>query len=100
MLAKVNQADEPCTLHKVHTPPTVINEGHHIFPEYLQARVWGETRDKRKQVICATTHNSVHHAIDTFLRHGVWPKEVRGSARALAKLGIQRYNEALAAKGE
>lgn len=88
------QAIAPCSVHSAHTPVTVINELHHIFPEYMQRRVWGMTKDQRKVSICATGHSSVHYGLEQFLRYGTWPRVIVGSTRELAELAITRYKEA------
>lgn len=98
VIAQITQEEGPCELHAYHNPITVINEGHHIFPQYLQIKVWGEVRDNRKANICATAHNTVHYGIEHYLANGVFPAHVRGKTRALAQLGIDRYHEALAAQ--
>lgn len=85
----------PCQLHASHTPITIINELHHIFPEFLQRRVWGKTVDQRKISICSTGHSSVHYAIDTYLRLGTWPSNIVGKTRDLAQLAIERYEASL-----
>lgn len=89
---------KPCALHLGHHPVTVYNEQHHIFPEYLQKRVWGETRDKEKVSICATGHNTVHGAITAFLDTGIWPRYATGKTRDLAKQAIIRYERAMGIK--
>lgn len=94
----VNQDVAPCELHTSHSPITIVNERHHIFPLYLQTRVWGEVQDQRKMVICSTAHNTVHFAIEYYFKNNKWPVNVVGKTRDLAELAITRYQEALAGK--
>ena len=91
----VPQSQEPCWLHLNHHPITVFNERHHVFPEYLQRRVYGRTLDQEKRSICSTGHNTVHGAITYFLDNGTWPKYARGKTRELAQEAITRYQSAL-----
>jgi hypothetical protein len=92
-LAVLNKL-KPCELHTFHSPVTVYNEQHHVFPEYLQKRVWGKTLDQTKVSICATGHNTVHGAITNYLDKGVWPDYAKGKTLALAKEAVKRYQEA------
>ena len=84
----------PCVLHATHEPITILNELHHVFPEYLQKQVWGATRDTEKRPICATAHNSVHVAITEYLRTGVWPRWCVGATRDLCTEAITRLEAA------
>jgi hypothetical protein len=86
----------PCVLHKYHEPVTVLNELHHVFPQYLQESVWGKgiTPDQEKRPICATSHNSVHVAITGYLKTGVWPRWCVGKTRDLCEEAIARLNAA------
>jgi len=99
--AKIMQ-DAPggaCVLHGTHSPRNVISELHHVFPVYLQAKVWpdGKVRDPEKRPICSTSHNTVHYGLSYVLEHGTWPTDcARGSAHDLAAEGLRRYQAALA----
>lgn len=88
----------PCTLHRVHKPKSWVQEKHHIFPEYLQRKVWGETRDRETADICSTSHNTIHMIIERLERNGTIPKRVGRSDRALALEGWRRYQKAIADK--
>lgn len=94
----VSQELEPCVLHSSHSPITVFNERHHVFPEYLQKRVWGETRDKEVQSVCSTGHNTVHGAITYYLDKAAWPAYAVGKTREMAAEAVKRYKEALDAR--
>lgn len=82
-------------LHSTHSPITVLNELHHIFPQEWQRDIWGEVRDQRKASICATAHNSIHVALRAYDRGEGWPAWCVGKTRDLAMLAIVRRAEAL-----
>lgn len=89
----VSQDVEPCVLHDSHSPITVVNERHHVFPLYLQERKFGEgnTPDQEKRAVCATGHSNVHAAITQFLKTGIYPDWCRGRTRDMAEEAIRRY---------
>lgn len=90
----VAQWDEPCELHDYHSPVTVINEHHHIFPQELQRKLWGETRDQRVVTVCSTGHNTITYGWQQFLKDYDWPEWLRGRSRIICELGWQRYLDA------
>lgn len=61
-LAREAQAsDQPCRLHRYHSPVLVRTQGHHMFPLYLQRRVYdGEIRIHDILWLCGTGHDSIH----------------------------------------
>lgn len=89
------QKDHPCELHISHSPITVINEGHHRFPQFLQRRVYGKVIDNRLIYICATSHNTVHDAIYSWEDDGHIPKWIVGKTKDLIEEGIELYLNAL-----
>lgn len=97
MVRTIKQEVAPCVLHKDHTPITVINELHHVFPKEWQNDIWGEVRDNTRVSICSTSHNSVHEALRIYERDGEWPGWCRGATRDLAEQAIIRRNAAQAA---
>jgi len=82
---EVSQVEEPCVLHKFHSPVTVVNERHHPFPQAWQKTLWGEVRDDRTVFVCATGHNSVHSAISYYARNQKFPEWCVGKTRDLAE---------------
>lgn len=53
--------DKPCELHASHSPVVVRTQGHHLFPIYLQKRVFnGEVRHNDLVWLCGTGHDSLH----------------------------------------
>lgn len=94
--ASVTQAARPCEIHHTHSPITVINELHHVFPQELQREIWGETRDQRVVSVCATGHNTITYAWQQFRKTGRWPSWLVGTSREVCELGWQRYLEAKA----
>lgn len=61
-------ASHPCQLY-AHTvaPRPSRTQGHHRHPEYLQNRLWGETRDKELLWLCGLCHDSIHDALGWLL---------------------------------
>lgn len=96
----ISQEVGPCELHAAHSPITIVNERHHIFPVYLQKRVWGEERVNTRANICSTGHNTVHYAIDYYFKHGSWPANVVGKTRDLAQRAVALYEEARLANNQ
>lgn len=88
----------PCTLHRVHSPKSFVQERHHVFPEYLQKRVWGSTVDRELRDICSTSHNTIHWILQSLERNGTVPKGVGRADRALALEGWRRFQKAIAEK--
>ena len=88
---KVTQHDRPCEVHKYHSPITVINELHHIFPQEKQKRVWGEVRDNREVSLCGTGHNTVTQSWLYHDKHLEWPEWCIGESRLICNLGWDRY---------
>lgn len=92
----VSQDTEACVLHLFHSPRTVINERHHMLPEAVQMKQWGEVRDKRTITICATVHNSIHYAYDRMMRGLPRPVWCTGKMREVVETMVQRTKECLA----
>lgn len=91
-----------CTIHKTHKPTPASSELHHIFPLYLQARVWADVdpnrpstaRNKDRVAVCGTGHSDVHLAIDALLATKRTPRGVGRTERALADLALLRFSDA------
>lgn len=81
----VTQDSNPCVLHKYHSPVTIINELHHPFPQAWQNKIWGKVKDHTTVSVDATTHNSIHFAIDYFENYKLWLPWCIGLTRDLAK---------------
>lgn len=47
-------------MRKSHNPTPIRTQSHHRFPEYLQRRLWGETRLEERLDLCGTDHDSIH----------------------------------------
>jgi len=90
-----------CIGAKVHRPKPLITEQHHIFPVYLQARVWSDVdparpataHTKDKVMLCGNCHATVHMVLDALLRDEVPPKAPRKLV-AIAKSGWDIYRAA------
>lgn len=91
---QINQMVAPCVLHVTHSPVTVINELHHIFPMEWQRAIWGEVRDRETRPICSTGHNTLHAAQRYYDKNGLWPTYCVGATRDMAAEGIRRREAA------
>lgn len=53
--------ERPCELHRSHSPVVVRTQGHHIFPVYLQKKVYnGRILHQDLLWLCGTGHDSLH----------------------------------------
>lgn len=54
-----------CGMHEDHGSAQVIRlELHHVFPQYLQRRVWGEALNNTKDPLCPNGHDTLHFFIE------------------------------------
>lgn len=83
-----------CEVHGRHTPHTVVNERHHVFPQALQIALLGRVVYPETQVICATGHNTVHHGLAEALAGRPIPADVRNEERALVLRAIEMFQRA------
>lgn len=90
----IPHAKAPCVLHRTHSPITVINELHHVFPMEWQRAIWGEVRDKQTISVCSTGHNNIHEAHRIHKRTGEFPTWCVGETREWAAEGLRRRQEA------
>lgn len=83
--------DQPCQLVAYHAPEPVIVQGHHIHPQFLQNRVWGNIRDNDLKWLCGSCHDSVHAWLYWLLGEHVQPPRCGYAARAEAKRSFDWY---------
>ena len=89
-------ADLPCKLYTHHAPRVVRTQGHHVFPMYLQRRVWGEVRDETLMWLCGTCHDSVHEWLGWLLGETRRPNPEPGRyAKAEAEATLNLYQAAV-----
>jgi hypothetical protein len=93
---QISQNVAPCVLHSTHSPVTVVNELHHLFPMEWQRDIWGEVRDRETRPVCSTAHNTIHAAIRYYDKNGVWPTYCVGATRDMAEEAINRREKARA----
>lgn len=55
----------------------VFVQGHHLKPEYLQKRLWGEVRHNELIWLCGSCHDTVHGWI--YMTMGDWKQTVSRS---------------------
>jgi hypothetical protein len=61
-------ATRPCQLYAHSAAPHPSRtQGHHLHPEYLQQRLWGEVRDKELLWLCGLCHDSTHDMLGWLL---------------------------------
>jgi hypothetical protein len=94
----------PCQLYRTHAPRPTRTQWHHRFPEYLQRRVWGETRVEDPPMpssphmlwLCGTCHDSVHDWISYLVDGWRRPDPPPGtSVRREAQHAVAMYRLAL-----
>lgn len=92
---QIGQDVKPCVLHTSHSPVTVINEMHHVFPQEWQNDIWGEVRDRTTASICSTSHNTIHAALRYYDKNGAFPTYCVGATRDMAADALRRREAAL-----
>jgi len=96
-------AEHGCVGAKVHRPIPLITEQHHVFPVYLQARVWDDVDPARpstahvqeKALVCGNCHATIHVVITALIQGHQPPARVATKLMELAHRGMQLYGEAL-----
>lgn len=94
-------ASAGCVGAKLHKPVPLITELHHVFPVYLQARVWADVDPARPQTahnkdrinLCGNCHASVHVLLDAMLAAKTLPKAPRKLV-TFAMRGLAAYHAA------
>ena len=79
----------PCQVHKGHSPPSHVNEVHHVWP----VGDGGPNIAANRVVVCATGHNSIHQLIDLYRKGNIdWDvlRHYSPEERRLAILGWDR----------
>lgn len=94
------QADEhPCELYKTHSPVVCRTQGHHIYPVYLQNRVYGKITIPTLMWLCGGCHDSTHTWLDWLLGEARKPSVLPSlRARKLAQSTYDWFTAAMAAK--
>lgn len=84
---------QPCELYLDHgSSRPVITQGHHVFPVYLQNRVYGHIRDGKLAYLCGTCHDSVHAWLYYLLGERKVPlSTVPNRAKAMAEVAAAWY---------
>ena len=86
--------DVPCSLHRFHSPTTLVEADHHVVPQSWCIAA-GVPIDPETVDICATGHENVHYAIDLLVEHkGIVPwllwEHIGKAERDCATRGYQR----------
>lgn len=86
----------PCELYTDHGSATpVITQGHHLYPVFLQNRVYGEIRLPKLMWLCGTCHDSVHAQLYWLLGERAAPQVlVPRRARQRALTAFEWYSDA------
>lgn len=98
VVTRTAQASErPCALYADHGSSTpVITQGHHVYPVFLQNRVYGEIRRGDLVWLCGTCHDSVHAWLYWLLKERREPTTaVPPRAQRLADVAFQWYEAAV-----
>lgn len=71
---RASAADKPCSMYLDHgSSPPIRTQGHHIYPEYLQRRLWGKVSLTERIWLCGTCHDSIHAWLDHLLGEAYQP---------------------------
>lgn len=92
-------ASFPCVGAGRHRPVPLITEQHHVFPLYLQARIWTDvdaTRPSTAHVkefanVCGNCHATVHVVLAAMLARTTPPAGVARKLVAIARRGFDAY---------
>lgn len=85
----------PCELYAYHAPTVTRTQGHHIFPVYLQNRVYGRIVLPDLIWLCGNCHDSTHEWLSWLLGDARHPDPVPPPrARALAQKAFDWYTTA------
>lgn len=96
----VSQGEAPCVLHRHHSPITIVNELHHIFPQAWQRSLYeGRVPDQRLISVCATGHNTIHYALNYYARHHRYPPGIRAGTRDYCDQAMDAMEAAMRALG-
>lgn len=91
--------DKPCELHVYHRPVVVRTQGHHLFPLYLQRRVYdGRILHHDLLWLCGTGHDSLHAWLGWALGETYKPEQRVGyETMDIVESVVAWYEEKLAA---
>lgn len=90
---EAKSADQPCQLHRYHSPRPSRTQGHHRHPVYLQNRVYGNIRDPELLWVCGTCHDNIHEWLSYLLGEARKPEPMPGrKARAEAQRSFEWYS--------
>lgn len=94
--ATASARDKPCEVHGYHWPPPIETEGHHIYPVYLQNRVFGKIELPNLIWVCDTGHKNIHALLSWGLGERRNQPSGRGTRleRAIVKAAYDWYIEA------
>lgn len=88
-------AEKPCSLVAYHAPTPVMTEHHHSKPEYLQKRLYGETRYGPDTWLCSNCHDAVHAWLYWLLGERREPPNIGRAAKAEAQRTFEWYQSVL-----
>jgi hypothetical protein len=69
----------------------VRTQGHHLYPEYLQRRLWGYTPLQELIWLCGTCHDSIHAWLDFLLGEAYQPPTPPARIRRNAEMVLAWY---------
>lgn len=92
-------ADRPCELYVDHgSARPSVTQGHHVFPVYLQNRIYGRITIPTLAYLCGTCHDNVHAVLYALMGERRLPDPMPPArARAMAQRAFDWYTEAVAA---
>ena len=89
--------DKPCEIYSHRCAPYPSRtQGHHLYPVYLQKRLWGEVRLHDRVWACGLCHDSIHDWIDWQLGEARQPLPHPGrNHRRYAEMALEWYRAEL-----
>lgn len=98
---KATAQERPCQLYTQHIPLVTRTQGHHVYPVYLQNRVFGKIVIPELIWLCGNCHDSTHEWISWLLREAREPLPAPPPrARALASQTYDWFTAAQALKAD
>lgn len=96
-------AQAGCVGAKIHRPKPLVSELHHVFPLYLQARVWDDVNpdrpstahDTERVALCGNCHSTVHTVITDLVASRQAPPRVAPKLMAIAAEALELYRKAI-----
>lgn len=90
--------DKPCEICHTHAPRANVTQGHHRFPKFMQALIWGPIMEKTPKFpelvwLCPTIHMNLHWGLQHWFATGQFPKELSKNSYLLVLEAVTKFTE-------